>query len=855
MSWHACWIWEDEAANPVDAYCLFRKTFPVPGGGASSATLRISADTRYKLFLNGRFVGHGPARSSSRHQTVDVRDVAEYLKPGENVLGVVVAHFGVGTCFSLRGRAGLLAELTVGEGADSFAVGTDATWRVHHAPHLPGADRMSVQLPFPEVYDTEREPRGWMEPGFDDSGWPCARVVAAPGEEPWPGLAERDIPFQAYRTVLPERLQAVYLARKPEGAARDGETPAEQMQRAASLVPPPSCAVRDMGEGRAFVSSVTGTHGTTLVFDFGREVSGFARLRCDGAARLDIGYSERLEADGLVDPNHFGGCDVHYADRVLAGRSGAEWESFSPRAFRYMRVDVYDAPEPVELAASLQHFTYPVRYTGEFACSDPLLNRIWEVGRYTAELCMDDAFMDCPWRERGQWLADTRVEALVAAYAFGDTLLARRAWRQYGESQGTTDAYSGPGDAPAHHAQPWVKCVYPAAPPFDSVLPTFNCIWLCGLWEYFLLTGDARLLHDLWPRIRELLALLRQHESPNGLLHNLPGWVFVDWAKLEVRGEASHVNAFYYAGLLAAAKIARVLGMPDVGGDLEMHATDVRDAVNDLLWVPEVGLYADCLVDGTRLNAYSEQAQTLCCLTGIAEAEQARQCLAFLDGRVDVPMVKIATPYFAFYLLRLLYGSGRHTEALAYTRREWGRMLERGATTFWEQFEPHWSLCHAWSAAPTYDLPAEIAGIRPVQPGFSEFTIAPAPCDLTWIRARVPTPRGLVEMAYHFRTDAPFVDSMAGALPLGESEPAITLTFTAPAGTRAHVALPVAEVACPTIRINGTKVYAEGAPCVEAGAMRLALESGILQFEAPAGQYLVEVFRSEEAADARAPMS
>ena len=90
-----------------------------------------------------------------------------------------------------------------------------------------------------------------------------------------------------------------------------------------------------------------------------------------------------------------------------------------------MRLDFYDMPEPVEMLVEMRLSGYPVETeAGDFQCSDALLQKIWEVGRYTTELCMDDGFMDCPWRERGQWLGDARVEALVAAYAFGDTRLA-----------------------------------------------------------------------------------------------------------------------------------------------------------------------------------------------------------------------------------------------------------------------------------------------------------------------------------------------------------------------------------------------------------------------------------------------
>jgi hypothetical protein len=170
-------------------------------------------------------------------------------------------------------------------------------------------------------------------------------------------------------------------------------------------------------------------------------------------------------------------------------------------------------------------------------------------------------------------------------------------------------------------------------------------------------------------------------------------------------------------------------------------------------------------------------------------------------------------------------------------------MLSRGATTFWEQYEPQWSLCHAWSAAPTYDLPAEIAGIRPTQPGFEEFTVDIQPVDLTWFRAVVPTVRGDIAVSYHFRTDQPSVDAMGVAAPLANISPAVTVNVSVPHGTRADIRIPLAGIVRPSISINGAPVIAAGAPVPGSGGEHLTIDGDRLRFSAPAGQYHIEVHR------------
>ncbi len=846
MDWQASWIWDNGPARPLNAYLYLRKSFVLPMQPTGPVQVRVTADTRYRLYVNHHADGvgapwDGPARGDHLHQCVDSYEI-DGLQEGENVIGALVYFVGVGTCHSMLGRAGFLFEAHIPLGDKTLVIGSDDTWRIQRAPYRDGFERMSVQLPFPEVFDAAEEPVGWDEPGFDDSDWARATVIARPGEEPWPNLEPRDIPMPFRDSLWPA---AAWLTTVERDERDGGPTPAHDMELATTLAPWIPVDAAD-AVGGVTIGPLQGPAGQSLIVDFGEEVSGFPHLMVEAPAggRIDIGYSERLESDGSVNPNHFGGCDVHYADRVLAPCTDEpwEWDTFNPRAFRYMRLDVYDCAKPIRLAVALTATGYPVEYLGAFECSDPLLNRIWEVGRYTAELCMDDAYMDCPWRERGQWLADTRIEALVAAYAFGDTKLARRAWRQYAQSQCVTDAFGGDAPAPAHHSEPWVKCVYPAAPPFDSVLPTFNCIWLMGLWEYFLLTGDRSLLEEIWPQVQALVDLLHRHHSANGLLHNLPGWLMVDWAKIDVRGEASSINAYYHGGLVAAARIARTVGQPELGGTWEMRAADVKDAINDLMWDRERGVYVDCIADGQRSEVVSEQSNVLCVLYDVADGEQRDRILArFLHGdpAPEPEWIRIQTPYFAFYLLRALYGLGRHQEALDYIREHWGDMLARGATTFWEQYEPQWSLCHAWSSAPTYDLPAEIAGIRPLQPGFAEFCVDVRPADLTWFRTIVPTEHGDINVSYSFRTDQPYVDAMGVPMPVAQTSPAVTVNVQVPAGTKAEVSVPVGGVAQPRVTINREEVVRGGA----AVSSHVRIEDGRLAFSAVPGEYRVEVHR------------
>ncbi len=877
FDWQAQWIWAEETDETRHFY--FRRDFDLPSAPVS-ATLRITADDRYRVHVNYRPIGTGPVRSKPSHQSYDeysgnTKNVSPKnwgLQAGRNVISVLAAHYGIGTAFSCNGRPGLLAQLDMTfEDGSTRTIATDAEWKTFPAPYEVGYERMCIMLAYPEVIDLRREPIGWRNGDFDASDWRDAVVLGPVGIGPWTHLIPRDIPLishlAAREPIGPLLATPAYEIKKAVGEQGKRKTPAEDMERATSFKLAASGSIKSIaGAGHFLVAPQSGETGVSITLDFGREVSGYAYFfisKC-GGGRIDIGYSERLEPDGTVNPNRWGGPPVHYADRVYLRASADRRQSFEtlePRAFRYMRFDFYDNPEPLEISVAVIKSGYPIAWKGDFQCSDALLGRIWEVGRYTTELCMDDAFMDCPWRERGQYLGDLAVEMRIAAYAFGDTKLARRGLAQF------------PLGA---NERGWFPGVYPAEPPWDPVLPTFCFLWLVALWDYFLLSGDKTLLETVWPAVDKLTRTMGERDA-DGLLMGLPTRGFVDHAPAQDDGQATSVNAFAVWGLQAAGRIARTIGIPGRGSELEILASDSGDALNDMMWDNGRGLYLDGYPDGQPNLAVSEHANILCALVGVADQKQTAQILRGVladsdqsditeDKRPSFPSpnlgedvgtnslspppnlgegpgvgailpetIRMASPYFAYYYLRLLFKNNRHMQALAFIRRRWGAMIEAGATTFWEMWEPNFSLCHAWSAGPTFDLMAEIAGIRPTQPGFEEFTVHPQPCHLTWIRCTVPTPKGDILFGYHRQFKINPENPNGPQIPLG-----LVVNLTVPPETLADVRIPLPESArSSAVRINNAPVWEAGRPLP--GNSKYRRDADVLQFAAGPGTYHIEI--------------
>ena len=811
-SWRAQWIWDAGQRSPKNAYLYARKDFVLPGR-VEQATARVTADSRYRLYVNGQFVGQGPARCDPQRQFYATYDLRGALRPGQNAIAAVVHHYGVDTRTYVRGAAGFLLEADVVTAGHTVQIQTDETWRVARAAAwVADVPRRSAALGFIEVFDARREPAGWHGAAFDDFDWRPATVLGPPGAGPGAAaLVPRPIPHLAVEEVRPTRVVAV--------GQSDGTTPSVQ-DLARSMASEPhatltSCSV-DAPEavlardGRC--AAVTAEPGSNafLVLDFGREVFGSPRvaIAASEGGILDLGYAETL-TDGRVDPT-LGG--VQRVDRYVMRRGAQTWELFDQRAFRYLQLSLRGLPGPVRLdSVSLAFTSYPVKAAGSFRSSDPLLDRIWAVGAYTCRLCMQDAYIDCPSRDRAQWWGDARVEMLINAYAFGDRLLAAKGLQQLGLSQRPDGS---------------ILALYPAGGNAAVVLPDYSALWIMSLREHWWLTGDEATLRACWTRAQRLLEWFHRHAAPSGLLAGLPAAPFIDAARVDKAGECGALNAFYHGALLDAVAMARHLGDEAAASRYSRRAAALRDAFNRRLWDEPHRCYADARSDKGISQSRSLHTNTLAVLYGLADGPRKDAAADYAARLLRTEPVGQASPYFMHYVLEMLFREGRPQAALDAIRRSWKVMLDGGATTWWEHFHPRASWCHGWSATPTYHLPAWVVGIRPLSPGYSRLLIAPTLCDLAQAAATVPTPQGPVTVRARR-------EPQSGSL---------HLEADVPAGPRrkvvATIALPLAGLAAPEVRLNEQLVWAKGklTGTPPAYLRRAQLTAGRLELDLPGGR-------------------
>ena len=767
-----------------NGFCYLRKTFDLESA-PSKAVACISADGRYRLYINGVYAGRGPARCDPAFQSYDERDITPYVRAGRNVIAILLHSYGRDMSWyqlppaphlAAFGCASVFfqADLSLSDNATSLQVDSEGSWRWMKA-NAWRQNTMAGPVGFEEVFDAREAPQGWTSSEFDDSGWRLVRVLEFPAlnlatpSHPFPHMVPRAIPDLFERELLPA---ALLFSGEVEGVESDSpseqatseslvETGAERIENAKAL---PS-------GGKATIAP--GKRDFGLVFDFEDTVAGYPRVELTAAAGaiVDIAYSERLQ--GLrPEPPQPGLVTSPHAHRCVTREGRQTWEKFEWVGFRYLQVTVRKQTGPVVLhKVSLNETGYPVEERGSFECSDELLNRIWRAGANTVRRCMHDGYEDCPSREQRQWLGDLYTESLTNYVAFGDTRLIARALRSVAQAQRTDGMVpmAAPGDLAATQG---------------FAIPDWGLYWILSLGRYVEYTGDLTPAAEIFPAVLRLLDWFDRFVDEDGLLNKLPEWNFIDWADVDRRGECTAMNALYHRTLRITEDLARRLEMPRVANDLANRAESIAAAINAYLWDEHGGVYVDSRLDGKQSHRISQQSNAAVIAYGIAPLERSERIFAtILDNsrlaitpkrmmgvaeEFDRPFneeqdVVRAQPFFSHHLHRALVRAGLYDDLLHNIRSLWGEMLAGGVTTTWEAWDPRESKCHGWSTTPTFDLSTEVLGVAPLEPGFARFCIAPHPVDLEWAKGVFPTVRGDIRISWRRMRDSFRIDVQAPA--------------------------------------------------------------------------------------------
>lgn len=742
--WPARWVTHPTAPASEYGAFLYRREFELASVPARFV-VHVTADARYRLWVNGASVSSGPQWSDPVDWRYESVDLAPHLRPGRNVLAAQVMAYGENGPYANMGRRpGLLLQ---GDTPTERIVDTPQHWKVlqpeGHGPFMAdqAALRTFLVVGPGERIDGARHPWGWQRAGFDDSGWAWVRPLGQAQPRGWG--TDMNI-WLSPRSTPP-------LEEKPETIG--------------TLVRAEGVAMPANASAGGWPLRIPARTKASLLFDRGHLTNAYPELTVSGGrgATLTLRYAE-----ALVNEQGQKGHRDETAGRILRGTGdqflpdGGDGRRFAPmdfRTYRFVQLDVETAEQDLVIGELRGIFTgYPFRENASFRGDDPALAKIWEVGWRTARLCALETYVDCPYYEQLQYVGDTRIQALISLYVSGDDRLMRNAIELFDRSripEGLTQSR------------------YPSKVP--QIINTFSLFWIEMVADHWRHRGDREFLARHWRGIEGVLAWFDERIDPStGLLGPLPYWTFVDWTN-EWRwddgigsggepagaksGGSSIVTLQYAATLRSAADLARQLGDEGRARTFSARADALVAAVRQACWDEARRMFAD--TPGKKI--FSQHANIMAVLAGAVTGEEARDLIARVAD--DASLIQVST-YFRFYLLRAMKQAGLGDQYLA-RLGPWHEMLARGLTTFAEKPDPTRSDCHAWSASPVYEFLATVAGIEPASPGFATVRIAPHFGYLKAFSARMPHPKG--EISVELKKDAAGAVSGTIVLPAGVS--------------------------------------------------------------------------------------
>ncbi|MEP6999139.1 MAG: alpha-L-rhamnosidase C-terminal domain-containing protein [bacterium] len=724
-------IWIAPPNMPADSFGVFhaRRTLDLPAT-PDRFTVHVSADNRYRLYVNGTQVSSGPQRSDVTHWRYETVDLAPHLHAGANVIAAVVWNWGRRHPVAQHSnRTGFLLQ------ADSpreAAANTGAGWKLYRDSaytDLPVTSRdiggAYYAAAHGEAVNGTRYPWGWERTDYVDREWftvPTAagsanvgqiHLHAAPGRggfgdaSGWQ-LEPRDIP------PMEESLIRFASVRRTSGiAAADGF-----IRGGAALVIPAN------------------THASFLL-DYARTTNAYAVLETSGGAgsTITLTYAEaavdsagrkgnRNDVDGRIVRG------IH--DRFLPdGGERRRFQTLYWRSGRYVNVDIETGATPLRIDDLHGIFTaYPFVERGRFASDLPWLADMWKMNWNGARIGAFETYMDTPYYEQLQYIGDTRLQALISLYVSGDDRLMRQAITHFDDSripEGITASR------------------YPSE--LRQLIPPFSLVYVAMVHDYHMHRDDARYVRQHLPGIRGILDWYGRYVDSTGMLGPMPYWNFVDWADRWQRGvpagadngHSATISLLLAYALDRAAELEADVGARAIAQSYRARADTLRVATRKRAWDPARKLFRD----SPDSAAYSQQTNVLAILSNaLPQAEQRALMERVLADSTLIP----ASYYFSFYLLEALEKVGlgdRYIEQLA----PWRGMLALGLTSAPEKPEPTRSDSHAWAAHPNYGLLATVLGVRPASRGFRTVRIAPRLGPLRSAEGRVPHPRGDIDVA------------------------------------------------------------------------------------------------------------
>ena len=404
--------------------------------------------------------------------------------------------------------------------------------------------------------------------------------------------------------------------------------------------------------------------------------------------------NKNLFSNSITFFSHF---QVNYPDFVHFDQLPAKL--FLPRrySFRYVELKIIDTSPKWQ--AVFSNPTVTTETSADSSSFKPLclkdekLQKIYNVGIKTLADCMQDVFEDGPKRDRRLWLGDLRLQALADYASFDNTALVKRCLYLF------TGMTTKEGKISAN------VFVQPKNIPDDTFLFEYSLFFISVLYDLHQAHPDENLVRELYPIAKKQIDLsLQMFDKDGKLIPDEDYPVFVDWSNEFNKDTAGQAEMIYV--LKQFIFLAETIGEPDINFYHE-KLTLISRYAREHLYRPERKLFV------TGNEEFNIASQVWMVLAGVMSPEENREIMQ-TTIREMFPITGIATPYMYHHIVEALFQAGLKDDAVTLMKNYWGKMIDLGADTFWEAFDPNQpdyspygspivnSYCHAWSCTPVY---------------------------------------------------------------------------------------------------------------------------------------------------------
>jgi alpha-L-rhamnosidase len=544
-------VWAAGREKEMNLNLGFRGIFQIKN--EQNVTLKISASTIYRVFVNGEFVGSGPARAAHNYFRIDEYNIDKQVRNGENIIAVEVAGYNINTYYTLDQPSFLLSELSV-DGKIILATGSKHDFEAFQIKErLQKVERYSFQRPFTEYYR--------MNEGYDK--W---RTLSKTSVEKLPltvfpavKLLPRNVLTPGFEILNPVSVYAKGVVKRivPEKYHKDRSltqiSPVFKGFPESELEVKPSQEIQEIVTGaQEIINKPVATLGTLsltkdefYIYDFGTNFSGFlgAKLKCASPTKLCFYFDEML-IDGDVKTKQRQS-DIN--NQIVYELNVGEYnlETLESYTFKFLKVIALEGACEIE-KVYIREFAYPENKNASFNSSNFKLNKIYDAAKQSSRQNTVDVFMDCPSRERAGWLCDSYFASIMEKEFTGKSTVTHNFLENYALPENFKDLPEG-----------MIPMCYPADHYNGNFIPNWSLWFIVQIDDYARRGGDPALIAQLKPRIEKLLQYFSKFENKDGLLEKLEQWIFVEWSKAGdfVQDVNYPTNMLYSAALACAARV------------------------------------------------------------------------------------------------------------------------------------------------------------------------------------------------------------------------------------------------------------------------------------------------------------